>query len=144
MMRDTYNLLRHLGEEMPAQAVKVVVVCKGKANVLHLASGIILGTVERDGDGRGSEWKITLGDGVALRWSRENRAKAVEEVLDPRHHHPGIAYLDRPGHEERMLTEEESRRAFPETWAWWDRVRPLFPPSPPAEKVEPGRFPGRL
>ncbi len=127
-MRDTYTLLRGIGEELPLEAVKVVTLRKGQAEVLHVASGLVLGAVEKTGD---SEWKITLGDGTVLRWERENRREAVEELLDPRHHHPGVVYLDPPGREERALTEEESRRAFPGPWAWWDLVGPLFPVAPP-------------
>lgn len=133
MIRDSYNLLRHVGAEMLLGDVKVKGQ-KGKAEVIHVPSGIVLGTVEREGDWRGAEWKITLGSGSTLRWGRENRQEAVEEVLDPRHHHPGIVYLDRPGYEDRVLTEAEHRLACPEAWAWWDRVRPLFPPSKVEEK----------
>ena len=98
-------------EEIPQDAVRVVTIRSGLARVVHVASGIELGTVEREGP---QEWLVRTGDGVALKFHEETREWATSELRDALIHHPGAATLSRQGREDRYLTEEESRRAFPE------------------------------
>lgn len=125
LIRDRIHL-PELGD-IPQEDVRVVTVRAGLAKVVHVASGIELGTVEREGAGTFLEWLVRTGDGVALKWGEETREHAVSELRDPLVHHPGTVRISRQGRDEKLLTEEESRRAFPEAWAWWDKVRPLFP-----------------
>lgn len=115
--------------DIPLAAVKVKTTGPGEAVVIHVESGIQLGRVERDGGrGRGEvEWFSYQGESrVGAVATDQTRAWAVDSLLDPHSHRPPKATVDERLVGRRDLTEEESRRAFPEAWAWWDRVRPLF------------------
>lgn len=106
---------------IPSKDVRVEAAFAGQAIVTHVA-GIRLGTVERVRGGRDPEWEATTGAGRVV-CGNETRACAVIELLDPYNHEPE-PLVRRRSHKE--VPEDAARRAFPEEWAWWDKVRPLF------------------
>lgn len=109
--------------EIEESEVKVIGEGPGKARVVHVASGIALGRVERENGNWGAEWTATTGAGTRISGSSETRSYAVQDLLDPDEHRPEPLVRK---HSRAEVPEDAHRRAYPEEWAWWDKVKPIF------------------
>lgn len=100
----------------------------GWARVVHRATGIQLGEVVLWPDGAWIAYTAAPNTGGAcLAGDGATREDAVELVLYENAHMPGGYDLVSGRKVLRPATEAEARTIDPAGWAWWDRVRPLFP-----------------
>ena len=97
--------------------------------VIHVPSGTRIGKVVKwpDGGWFGYTAHPRGNDETINHEGTRRRIDSVYEVCEPCNHVPvWLSVRDGNGHK-RDATEEECRERDPESWAWWDTVRPLFP-----------------
>ena len=116
-------------DPIPTGAIRLVSEGHRTYGVVHVASGIRVGKVVRWPDGGWFAYTAhPMGDEETINHEgTRRRIDSVLEVCEPCHHAPAWSSVrDANGHK-RDATEAECRERDPDSWRWWDTVRPLFP-----------------
>jgi hypothetical protein len=98
----------------------------GWSNVIHRATGIVLGTVVRWPDGAWIVYLPFADERCDEAGTREDAAACL--LSQGIHEPPGFELHDGKGGNDyvRDATETEARRLAPEAWKHWDLVGPFF------------------